>query len=231
MQTIATLGPSLRLVVLQFLVPDTIRPSVVPPKGPDKNPTTATTPPQSSGGVEVLKSNSGVYLLNLLDGICPITEDGHYELVDSWFVPAMKHFGKSSVRYVLCRKEHVKPGELNPNFLANRDRLIDSLVNLVDENLWTVQGHLNPYFERGGSPTDYKVLMLGCAGRQTTVDLVGNSIKVYRDGRDENNQGLGPKVPMRERAFRLQVFGDDIVLVAPTKSEPISASLADANIS
>jgi len=213
---VATLGPSVRLVVLQFLVPEHLVPAVVPPKGLDKSPSATLLP---SSGVEVLKSHSGVYLLHLFDGICPGDGQGSYELVDAWFTPAPRHFGKSAIRYVLCHKEHVKPDELFPGFVAKRDELIDSLVNLADDNLWAVQGHLNPYFDKDGRPSNHKVLMLGCAGRMPTIDSAGNTIKVYRDGRDVDNRGLGPKVPMRDKAPQLNVAGNEIVLTTPVQKE------------
>ncbi len=210
MRTVATLDPSVRLVVIQFLIPETLVPEIVPPKGPAKGPPVTA---RQVSGVEVLKSNSGVYLLHLLDGICPIDEQGQYGLVDSWFVP---HFpNKSFVRYVLCRKEYVNHEELHSNFVANRDGLLESLVNLANDNLWTVQGHLNPYFDKEGRPSNHQVLMLGCAGRQPAVDSNGLAIKVFRDGRDADNRGIGPKVSIVEKALRLQVVGNEIFLMAP----------------
>ncbi len=228
MKTVATIGPLVRLIVLQFLVPKELVPAVVPSKGPDKSPSPIM---PSLSGVEVLKSTSGVYLLDLFDGICPGDGQGPYELVDSWFVPTERHWGKSIVRYVLCHKNHVKSDELHPGFIAKCDELFESLLNLADDNLWTVQGHLNPYFENNGKgvsqPTDHQVLMLGCAGRQQTTDSAGNIITVFRDGRDENNQGLGPKVPMRDKAFQLKVVDNKILLTAP---EPVEEPETDPEI-
>ncbi len=215
MRTVATLGPSIRLIVFQFLIPETLVPEVVPPKRSDKSPPAVI---QRVSGVEVLKPNSGVYLLHLLDGICPIDEQGPYELVDSWFVP---HFpNKSFVRYVLCRKEYVDHEELHSSFVYNRDGLINSLVNLASHNLWTVQSHLNPYFDKEGRPSSHQVLMLGCAGRQPAVDSNGLVIKVFRDGRDKNNRGIGPKVSIVEKALWLEVISNEIVLMAP-ESVPV----------
>ncbi len=223
MRRVVVLDSSVRLIVLQFLVPKELVPEVVPRKGPDKNPA-VTSLPQASG-IQVLPSTPGVYLLNLMDGICPITGDGAYELVDAWFVPSIQHFNKCTVRYVLCRKEHVRPDELYPTFVAKRDELFESLLNFADNNLWATQGHLNPYFENGKptiSPSEQNVLMFGCAGRQQTTDSAGNTIKVFHGGRDENNQGLGPKVTMREKAPQLKVVGDEVVLVPPEPVEVLS---------
>jgi len=225
MKTLATLGPSVRLIVLQFLMPLELTPEIVPPKRTADAEQTGHSIPQVKG-IPVLPSTPKVYLLNLLDGICPMNGQGPYELVDSWSVPTLQHFGKCAVRYVFCHKEHVKIDELFPDFVAKRDELIDSLSNLVDDNLWAVQGHLNPYFEKNSRPSNHKVLMLGCAGRQPAVDSEGREIRVYRDGRDQFNQGLGPKVPMSEVAYHLKVVNGDVVLVAPSERVLAVPSLA-----
>jgi hypothetical protein len=224
MKTVATIGPSVRLIVFQFLVPEKLVPVGVPPRrrpSGDASLGKDSLPPIS--GVEVLPSTSNVYLLNLIDGIYGIVDGcGSYELVDSWFEPSLKHFGKCFVRYVLCHKMHVKTDELHPDFVAKRDGLMESLVNLVYENIWTIQGHLNPYFERDGEPSNHKVLMFGCVGRVPAFDQKGNPVTVYRDGRDDHGQGLGPKVPVWTKAHQLILAMNDIVLTDGIERAPIT---------
>ncbi len=211
MTPVAMLGPSLRLIVLQFLMPNSLVPDALRPKRPSES--APITPSASTKGKKVMQSTPKVYLLHLLDGICPGDDRGPYELVDAWFAPTTRADGKYHVRYVLCHKEHVKPDELFPDFVANRDELMDSLINLAGNNLWAVQGYLNPYLEKNGKPSDHQTLMLDCASRQSTIDsLVGCTIRVYRDGRDELGKGLGPKIPMTELANMLHVENNEVVL-------------------
>ncbi len=207
MKTIATLGPSIRLVVFQFLMKNNLVPEEVPPKR------ASTAPPLSPfSGVEVLKSTSK---LNIFPLASSVAYSGEYELVDVWTNSHESKWDMSFVRFVFCHKEHVKRDELFPEFVSQREKLEYIYLDLAAKNLWAVQGHLNPYFEKDGKPSGDKVLMLGCAGRVPTIDSAGNTIKVFRDGRDENNHGVGPKIPMREKVHQLKIVGNDIVIVNP----------------
>ena len=143
------------------------------------------------------------------DGICQIDSQGSYDLVDCWADHRID--GKSSVRFVFCHKNHIESDKLFPNFVAKRDKLIDSFVNLADRNLWTAMGHLNPFFDQG-KPSGHDVLMISCAGRQPAVDNLGCTVKVFRDGKDTNGQGIGPKIPITDRAPKLVAVDGDIVL-------------------
>lgn len=212
--TIATLDQSVRLVVIQFLMRASLVPTVVPFRS-SNNIKTPDLP--YVGGRELLPSTKDIYLLNLLDGVRAIDGSGPYELVDSWSKERLcadnYPDGMSFVRYVFCRKEYIRTTELHPEFVTKREELIESLVNLADDNIWSVQGHLNPYFENS-KPTDHKVLMLGCAGRKPTVNDAGFRITVYRDGRNPiTRQGIGPKVPLTDRARKLTVVDNSVHLL------------------
>ena len=79
MKTIATLGPSVRLVVFQFLMKSTIVPSIIPPKR------TSNTPPLPPvSGIQVLESTPKVDLFDLAS---KLDFRGEYELVDVWKKP------------------------------------------------------------------------------------------------------------------------------------------------
>lgn len=202
---VAAIGPRARLVVIQFLVKSNRVPPVVPfCRNHGNSPNLPNVP-----GKEVLPSTRDVYLLNLLDGIIPITGSGSYELVDAWFkvVP----LGKAKVRYVFCHKDHVRTGKLHPEFIAKRDELIDSLVNLASDNLWTIQGHLNPYFDNG-QPSGDEVLMFGCAGRSDILDPLGMVVRVWSGGKDHLGQGIGARVPITEVRPKLKVVEGEVVL-------------------
>lgn len=223
MRVIATLDPSVRLIVIQFLVPLELIPDVIPPKRVSDDENGHSVP--KIKGVEILSSTPKIYLLDLLDNICPITGQGSYELVDSWCTPRSPG-DKWFVRYVFCYKEHVERDKLFPDFIAKRDELIESLAGLAGDNLWAVQAYLNPYFGKDGRPTGHKVLMLGCAGRQQAVGSDGCEIKVYRDSRDQFGQGIGPKVPMPDTALHLKVESGNIVLSAPSERAFVPPALA-----
>lgn len=203
MTRVATISPSVRLVVIQFLVRSEHVPAVV------RFRRRFSIPLPDVSGKEVLPSTKDVYLLDFLDEIIPITGDGPYELVDSWF--EMVPFGKAKVRYVLCHKDHVRTKDLHPEFVAERDGLIDSLVNFTSDNLWMVQGHLNPYFDNG-QPSGDEVLMLDCAGRSSILDSLGVTIKVWSGGKDQLGQGIGEMAPITEARPKLKVIEGEVVL-------------------
>lgn len=212
MKTIAVLGPSVRLLVVQFLVKSTQVPAVIPPKNISETP-----PLLQVSGVKVLESTPQINVSSLAT---KVLSNDDYRLVDAWHKPHETNWGMSFVRFVFCRKEHVKLDGLHPDFVAKFAELGVAFSNLVSDNLWATQGYLNPYFEKDVKSKEHKVLMFGCAGRVPAVDSTGKAIMVYRHGRNDCGEGIGPKIPMIEKATQFMVFGDEIVLMNP---EPVSA--------
>ena len=102
--------------------------------------------------------------------------------------------------------EYVDHGGLHPDFITKSGEFAKALIRFVSDNLWAVQAHLNPYFEKDGSESSHQVLMFGCAGRKPDVE-------VFRDGRDENNRGVGPKVLLSTLANELRLDDDRVVFV------------------
>ncbi len=200
MRTIATLGPSVRLVVFQFLMKNKFVPSIIQAKRTSSAPSL----PRVSG-TEVLLSTPDLDVFPLA---IRIYQGENYQLVDTWRHPHKTNWDMSFVRFVFCLNEHVKQDELFPDFVAKRDKLESIFSDLISKNLWTTQGHLNLYFEKDGSQSADKVLILGCVGRKPNLE-------VFRNGRDEYNRGMGPKVLLSTLAQRLNLLGDNIVLADP----------------
>lgn len=202
MKTIATLGPSVRLVVFQFLMKSAQVPAIVPPKR------VSSAPPLSPvHGVKVLESTPQVDLFPLAIKLASI---GTYELVDVWKKPHETNWKMSFVRFVFCHKEHVKPDELFPDFIAKKDALEKMLIDLAHDNLWATQGYLNPYFEKDGKPSGHQVLMFGCRRPDSEHGC-------FQGGRDENNRGVGQKVQLSIISPRIDLLdGDEVYLKAPT---------------
>lgn len=207
MTTIATLGLSVRLVVLQFLMKSTQVPPAIPPKRGSEAP-----PLPRVSGVQILGSTSK---LDIFPFGSKLASGTSYELVDAWVNPHDDKWDMSFVRFVFCLKKHVRRDELFADFIVRRQGLEIALVDLVHQNLWATQAYMNPYFEKDGTQTGHRVLMIGCAGRVPNV-------QVYRDGRDQNNQGVGPKVLLSTRSSSIDLIGNDVVLVAPIPN-PVSA--------
>lgn len=204
MKTIATLGPSIRLVVFQFLMKSAQVPRIVPLKRDSDTPLLPPVP-----GVMVLPSTPKLYVLPLATRMACYPE---YELVDAWQNPHEIKWDMSFVRFVFCHKEHIKRDELFPDFVAKRSELTEVFAALADKNLWATQGYLNSYFEKNGTDSGYKVLMLGLAGRVPNV-------MVFSGGRDENNRGVGSKVPLCTLSQYLTLkTSDDVVLAEPSKT-------------
>ncbi|MBI2065150.1 MAG: hypothetical protein HYT62_03810 [Candidatus Yanofskybacteria bacterium] len=239
---VVTLGASVRLVAIQFMMSNEQVPDGIPLKRPSAAP-----PMQRVTGVEVLKSTKDVDISPL---VFRVDTNGDYQLVDAWKQPHATNWRMSVVRFIYCRNEFVRHDELYPNFVAKRDELATALASLVSDNLWTIQGHLNPYCESDGSRSGQDVLMLGCVGRKPvvetvtvvtgreditsqlytedgeevegavvtkTVDTIGyeeRPIMVFAGGRDPvTNQGIGSKVPLSTLASKLRLAGDEVQLV------------------
>ncbi len=201
MKTITTLGPSVRLVVVQFLMKSNLVPAAIPPKRPSAEP-----PVTPVSGVKVLESTPGLDLFPLAVSLAG--SSGNYELVDAWKKPHETKWGMSAVRFVFCYKKHVKQDKLFPEFVAKRDELANIFTDIASANVWATQGHLNPYFEDNKS-TGHLVLMLSCAGRVPNTE-------VFKGGRDENGRGVGPKVQLSTLSPRLDLAsGNKVVLATP----------------
>lgn len=199
MRTIATLNSSVRLVVFQFLMKSAQVPRIIPLKRDSEAPPLPPVP-----GVKVLESTPKLDIFPLA---AKIDGGGNYELVDTWQNPHETKWDMSFVRFVFCAKEHVKQDGLNHEFVAKRDGLGETFADLVSQNLWATQGHLNPYFENG-RPSGQAVLLLGCAGRIQNTE-------VYSGGRDENHRGIGPKVLLSTLSRKLSLKDGEVVLKDP----------------
>ncbi len=200
--TIATLNESLRLVAVQFMMPNNRIPQGIPPKPVSTKPPMAPVP-----GVEVLESTSDTYLFPLLDGIAGSLD---YELVSAWKHPHESDWRVSVVRFMYCRKGYVE--NLCPDFVARRNERTMILAGLVSYNLWTVQGHLNPYCESDGSRTGTDVLMLGCVRRNPLYKANGEPITVFKGGRDPlTKHGIGPMVLLSTISSKLLLIGGKVL--------------------
>ncbi len=203
---IATINRELRLVVVNFTIKTDLVPDVIPLR------TTISNRNYPELGSLVLPSTKNVYLLTLLEGIRQLNGAGEYELVHCWKL-LQADPKKMDVRFVFCHKSHIIAGKLNPDFVAKRDELIEAFVNIADDNLWAVQGHLNPYYLPDDSTSGDHVLMLDCNNRQATVEQSGyKKVMTYRDGRDIFGQGLGPRVPLIDLAKKMVVASGEVRL-------------------
>lgn len=209
MKTIATLSPSVRLVVFQFLMKSAQVPAIVPPKRASETPPL---PPVS--GVEILASTPKLSIFPMANSVACCSD---YELMDVWKKSHESKWDMSFVRFVFCHKEHVNCDEIYLNFVAKRAGMGATFFNLVSDNLWATMGHLNPYLGKDGTPTGHQVLMLGSAGRVENTE-------VFSGGRDENNRGVGPKVLLSRLSSRLELIGNFVVLGAPEPMPAVSAS-------
>lgn len=259
MRTIATLGPSVRLVVFQFHVKNASVPEGIP-KYSDFHKATAA---QFEGtGVRVMEPT--------VDVLSDFVVDSGYCLIDAWHATEEENWTRSVVRFVFCHKEHLNPDGLRSEFLAKRDGLLESFNGLTGKNLWKTMAHINPFFVTGKA-TDETVLVLDCNSRKQTTKLVQINpnyiepefpnqdelgeeeeiesdktkevpvweevpVAVFQGGREKLgrgifNPGIGPKVLLTDKASQLKLNGNEIVLVPPVlTSEPIPAETVSAPV-
>jgi len=242
-KTIATLGPSVRLVVFQFHVKNASVPEGIPKYSDFHRPTAS----QFEGsGVRIMEPTPDV--------LSEFIADSDYQLIDSWYATEEEAWNRSTVRFVFCHKEHLNPAGLRPEFVAQRDDLMKSFNNLAGKNLWKTMVHINPFFV-AGKATDETVFMLDCNSRKETTKLVRvetgeyklvpviddeddlfvgkvfvkeavtvmmeEPVIVFQGGREKLGQGIfspgiGPRVLLTDKANRLKLVGNDVVLMMPT---------------
>lgn len=243
MTRIATLGPSVRLVVFQFHVKNASVPEGIPKYSDFHRPTAS----QFEGsGVRIMEPTPDV--------LSEFIADSDYQLIDSWYATEEEAWNRSTVRFVFCHKEHLNPAGLRPEFVAQGDDLMKSFNNLAGKNLWKTMVHINQFFV-AGKATDETVLMLNCNSRKKTTKLVRvetgeyklvpviddeddlfvgkvfvkeavtvmmeEPVIVFQGGREKLGQGIfspgiGPRVLLTDKANRLKLVGNDVVLMMPT---------------
>lgn len=249
MVKIATLGPSVRLVVFQFHVKNESVPANVPKYSDFHKPTT------------IQFEGTGVRIMEPTTDVLPdFVSKSDYRLIDAWQAPEETEvWNRSVVQFVFCHKEHLNLAGLRPEFIAGRDGLLDSFSRLTTKNLWKTMLHSNPFFVAGKS-TDERVLVLDCNSRKSTVKLVPvetgeyefvpvsiddeeifvkqpitvmteEPVMVFQGGRERAEKGvfrpgIGPKILLTDKANRLNLVGNDIVLVFPKPAIPVSTSPA-----
>ena len=222
MKTIVTLGPDVRLLAIQFHMKKESVPEGIPKFSEFHKLKKSEV---GNGGVCIMNPTSDVQLTPSING--------DYQLIDVWAHIDEENWYQWHVRYVFCRPEYLYPDELHPYFVARREYLLESMNNLLNKNLWKTMAHLNP-FSIDNQATDQKVLMLDCNSRKPTVklvptqanegkekmELVEQPITVFQGGHDKiTNQGVGPRVLLTDKAHRLKLINNDVVLEAP---EPVT---------
>lgn len=248
MRTIATLGPSVNLIVFQFHVKNASVPEGIP-KYSDFHKATAS---QFEGtGVRIMEPTTDV--------LSDFISDSGYHLIDAWHA-SEEDWTRSVVRFVFCHKEHLNPAGLRPEFVAQRDGLLNSFNCLTGKNLWKTMAHINPFFV-AGKATSETVLVLDCNSRKPTVKLVSvetgeyklvpvldeesgetlmmqmpvitmteELVMVFQGGREKVERGIGPgigpQVLLTDKASRLKLIGNEIVLLTPKPiPEPVPAQV------
>ncbi len=241
MRTIATLGPSVRLIVFQFHMKNGSVPEGIPKYSDFHKPTAD----QFEGtGTRIMEPTPDV--------LSEFVADSGYQLIDTWYATEEEDWTRSVVRFVFCHKEHLNPAGLRPEFVTQQDGLLKTFNNLTGKNLWKTMLHSNPFFV-DGKATSETVIMLDCNSRKETTKLVRvetgefnlvpvfteeeeeifvkepiivmveEPVVVFQGGREKVERGIGPgigpKIPLIDKANRLKLVGDVIVL-----EEPILAS-------
>lgn len=242
MKKIATLSLSVRLVVFQYHVKNASIPEGIPKYSDFHKPTAS----QFEGtGVQVMGPTPDV--------LSEFIDNSDYQLIDAWHATE-EDWTRSAVRFVFCHKEYLNPAGLRPEFVTQRDGLLESFNRLAGKNLWQTMAHINPFFV-AGKATDETVLVLDCNSRKEATKfirvetgefnlvpaktedeeeifvkepvtvMVEEPVIVFQGGREKVERGIGPgigpKVLLTDKANRLKLVSNEVVLVAP---EPIPAS-------
>lgn len=224
---VATLGPSVRLVVFKFLIRSELVPDFIP-----RMPVNSSGFTPATQGKEVLPSTPNVWLAGLRTGL--LNSRGNYLLVGArvvgertstkWVRGKRVEVKTSDVRFTFCHRKHVND-KTHPDFAERFNAIVNTFVDWTKSNLWTTMAHLNPYFDldNGSTVNGAKVLMFSCARRTPAVNPDGVPVMVYEDGREKPtipgqiSQGIGQKVPLLEIASEIKM-SENKVLFVPRRS-------------
>lgn len=225
MRTIATLSPSVRLVVFKFLIKSNLVPEVIPRLPIIRS---WNTPTEETRGRQVLVSTPDVWIPRIVLGLF---DKRNYKFIGARVagerVSERMKRGKlvevmmGDVRFTFCHRQHLSEKPLHENFVAIKDRCYEVFAEMAINNLWSVEGYLNPHFQEDGTVGVGSVLMLDCNSRKQAI-LDGKPIKVFEGGREkpvfprQTSQGIGPKVSLIDKASRLELTGNEVVLMPPT---------------
>lgn len=217
MQTIATLSPSIRLVIFRFLMKSALVPDFVP-----RLPVQSSTATPTIRGVEVLPSTPNVCFMNLFEGL--FKPKSKYEwrgarvagervsktqMIHGKLVEIMT----SDVRFTFCHRRHLNQDPPHRDFVTRHDQLFNFLTRTIAGNLWSVQAYLNPYFQKDGAASNGNVLMFSCAGRRPVFNPDGSPVKIhyYEFERDKSPIGL-VVVPLINTAKKLELIDKEVRL-------------------
>ena len=211
MTTIATLEPSVRLVVFKFLMKSRLVPDFIPRMSVNSINRSGSASPIE--GKKILPSTPDVWLGGLLD----LLNRSEYVFVGAR--ADERADGRSDVRFTLCHRWHLNDTPSHPKFIEKFDELIGSLVELIVYNIWTTMCHINPYMDMEGIISKGRVIMLDCAGRKPLINSDGDKVMVYAGGREKlltpgiRGRGIGPKIPLLNKANRLNLVGKEVQLI------------------
>ena len=219
--TFATLGPSIRLVVFKFLMRSELVPDCIPRLPINSSGVTPTVP-----GVKVMESTPDVWLAGLRTGLL---NQGDYffvgarvagERISTKFKKGKRVEVKmSDVRFTFVHRKSINDIPPHKNFVERFNQLVNTFVDLTKSNLWMVEGYLNSYLNEDGTAGKGSVLMLDCAGRKEAVKPDGKPVMVFEGGREKPlmpgvvGRGIGPKVPLLNKASELKLVGKEVQLV------------------
>ena len=214
----ATLGPNVRLVVFKFLMRGDLVPECIPRLPINRSDNMPPIP-----GVKVLPSTPDVWLAGLRTGL--LYTKGDYILrgarVAGEKVSTRFKNGKpvevkmSDVRFTFVHRKSINDTPPHENFVERFNQLVNTFVDLTKLNLWMTEAYLNSYLNEDGTAGKGSVLMLDCAGRKEAFKPDGTPVMVYEGGRDDLGRGIGPKVPLLNKAGELKLAGKKVQLVTP----------------
>ena len=206
MQT--TLGPSVRLVSLQFsfsnpdVVPDCVK------RLPAETPTQATarkTVPVP--GQAVIQPTEDISLAE----IPKMLEDSGYELVDAFYRPRVDPSNPKKtyhmVRFVFAHREHVS---LSSEFKLVRERIRLALNEICTHAMWRTRSFLNPFYRNGEGIEGQYAMSLNFEARKPLFLPDGQPVVMWQ--KDAEGRRVGTAAVPLQAKFALVVKDSIITL-------------------
>lgn len=202
-KTVATLGPSVRLIVFKFLIKSNYVPDYIP-----RLPINRSGVMPAVRGQEVLPSTPTVYLGGVVREFFSSSGSGNYKFVGARVADEERDDGRNDVRFTFCHRQHLNSSPSHPNFKKMLTKLREALRRMTEDNVWSVQTYLNPYLLENGKACRGKVLMLNCNSRRQVVNPDGSEMMIWAT-HDELGRGIGPKMSLLSTAGEITLDVDE----------------------
>lgn len=204
----AALGPSVRLVSLQFSFNNpTVVPTCVKRLPFETLPEAINRKTVPIPGQALIQPTEDISLA----AITQMLESNGYELVDAFYKPRIDPRNPKKmyhmVRFVFAHRDHVV---LSPEFKLIRDRIRLAIDEICTQAMWRTRSFLNPFYKDGAEIEGQHAMSLNFEARKPLFLPDGQPVVMWQKDAEGKRVGTAP-VPLQAK-FALVVENGVVTL-------------------